>query len=159
VYGSIQQWVNVPSLSTGRRCRVYNNSYTQFVDYIDLPKIVAFKLRDKTIVLNAIVSVRQLIGTDFNYRLAGIVYFGVLACFLCLEMERGCREFQTQRTQLYGHVLCVWNGGGKRGKSVMYEKKNIKINKWQAYLVHSAPFLFTSGLSSCIMPYRVSQFL
>ena len=76
VHGSVQQWVDVPSLPTRRRCRVCNNSYTQFVDYIDLPKIIAFELRDKTTVLDAIVSVRQLTGTDLDYRLAGIVYFG-----------------------------------------------------------------------------------
>jgi len=46
------------------------------VDYIDLPKIIAFELRDKATVLDAIVSVRQLTGTDLDYRLAGIVYFG-----------------------------------------------------------------------------------
>jgi len=46
------------------------------VDYIDLPKIIAFELRDRSTVLDAVVSVRQLTGTDLNYRLAGIVYFG-----------------------------------------------------------------------------------
>ena len=60
VHGSIQQWVNVPSLPICKRCRICNNSYAQFVDYIDLPKIIAFELRDKATALDAIVSVRQL---------------------------------------------------------------------------------------------------
>jgi len=42
----------------------------------DLPKFIAFELRDKATVLDAIVSLRQLTGTNLNYRLAGIVYFG-----------------------------------------------------------------------------------
>ena len=76
VHGSIQQWVNVPSLPIRRRCRVCNGTYAQFVDYISLPKIIAFELRDKATVLDATVSVRQMTGTDLDYRLAGIVYFG-----------------------------------------------------------------------------------
>jgi len=58
-----------------RRCRVCNNPYTQITDYIDLPQIIAFELRDKSTVLDSIVSVKQPTG-DFNYRLAGIIYFG-----------------------------------------------------------------------------------
>jgi len=76
VYGSIQQWVNTPSLPICRRCRVCNNFYAQVLDYIDLPKIITFELRDKTTVLNTIVSVKQLSDADFDYRLAEIVYFG-----------------------------------------------------------------------------------
>ena len=76
VHGSIQQWVNTPSLPICRRCRVCNNLYTQFLDYIDLPKIITFELRDKTTVLDTIVSVRQLSDADLDYRLVGIVYFG-----------------------------------------------------------------------------------
>jgi len=59
-----------------RRCRVCNNFYAQFLDYIDFPKIITFELRDKTTVLDTIVSVRQLSDADLDYRLAGILYFG-----------------------------------------------------------------------------------
>src|SRR5438445_11998054 len=76
VHGSIQQWIDVPSSPTCRRCRACSDPYAQIVDYIDLSKIIAFKLGDKSTVLDAIVSVRQLKGTDLNYRLAGFVYFG-----------------------------------------------------------------------------------
>jgi len=76
VHGSIQQWIDVPSSPTCRRCRACSDPYAQIVDYIDLPKIIAFELGDKSTVLDAIVLVRQLTGTDLNYRLTGIVYFG-----------------------------------------------------------------------------------
>jgi len=59
------------------------------VDYIDLPKIIAFELRDKATVLDAIVSVRQLTGTDLNYWLAGIVYFGDTHFVACIIRENG----------------------------------------------------------------------
>lgn len=78
VHGSIQQWINLPSLYTRRRCRVCNNSFTQFVDYIDLPQIIAFELKDRSTAFGSIVSVTQLSGTVLNYRLAGIIYFGDL---------------------------------------------------------------------------------
>ena len=84
VHGSVQQWVNVPSLPTHRRCRVCNDSYAQVVDYIDPPKIIAFEVRDKTTVLDTIVSVRQLTGADLNYRLAGIVYFDDVHFIACI---------------------------------------------------------------------------
>jgi hypothetical protein len=54
VHRSIQQWVNLPNSYTRRRCRVCSGPYTQYVDYVDLPQIIAFELRHKSTTLNSL---------------------------------------------------------------------------------------------------------
>ena len=78
VHGSIQQWIDQTSSSTRRRCRVCNDPYVQITEYIDLPLIIAFELKDKSTELNSFVSLKQHTGTAIRYRLAGVVYFGDL---------------------------------------------------------------------------------
>ena len=52
--------------------------YVQITEYIDLPIIISFELKDKSTELNSFVSVKQHTGTAIRYRLAGVVYFGDL---------------------------------------------------------------------------------
>jgi hypothetical protein len=73
---SIQQWVNLQSSYTHRRCRVCGDTFAQCVDYVDLSHIIAFEVRDKSTSLDPFVSVKQLNDIVLKYRLAGIVYFG-----------------------------------------------------------------------------------
>ena len=53
-----------------------SGSYAQFIDYVDLPQIIAFEVRDKLTTLDPFLLVKQATGTVLRYRLAGIVYFG-----------------------------------------------------------------------------------
>jgi len=76
VHRSIQHWVNLPSISTRRRCRVCSDPFAQIVDYVDLPSIIAFELKDKSTILDSFISLKVLTGGVLKYRLAGIVYFG-----------------------------------------------------------------------------------
>lgn len=88
--------------------------YTQIVDYIDLPQVIAFELRDKSTVLDSTLLVKQLTGTELTYRLAGIVYFGVMHFVARIIRENGQIWFHdgitTQRNLIYegsivsGHI-------------------------------------------------------
>lgn len=76
VHNSIQQWIDLQTMPTCRRCRECNESYTQIADYVNLPQVIAFELRNKTTVLDSTVMIKQSTGTDLIYKLAGVVYFG-----------------------------------------------------------------------------------
>lgn len=76
VHRSIQQWIDQPGSYTRRICRICRDPFTRYTDYIDLPNIIAFEVKDKSTTLNASVSVTQLTGPVLKYRLAGVVYFG-----------------------------------------------------------------------------------
>ncbi len=113
-HSSIQQWINMPSSSTHRRCRVCNEPYIRTAEYIDLPQVVAFELRDKSTGLDSTVFVKQSTGTDLTYRLAGIVYFGDMHFVACIIRQDGQIWFHdgitTQRNLIYegsiasGHI-------------------------------------------------------
>jgi hypothetical protein len=75
-YNSIQQWIDSPNWRSNRRCRSCNNTYTQTVSYIDLPKIIAFDIVDKSTTIDSTISVVQQSEIILNYRLMGIIYFG-----------------------------------------------------------------------------------
>ena len=77
VHKSIQQWINMPSSHTRRRCRVCSQSYAQFIDYIDLPQIIAFEINDKTTILDPLLSVRLTTSSVLKYRLAGMYTLGI----------------------------------------------------------------------------------
>ncbi len=102
---SIQQWVDLPSSYTRRRCRVCSDPYAQFVDYVDLPQMIAFEIRDKSTTLDPFVSVKQVTGTVLKYRLAGIVYFGDVHFVACIIRQDGQIWFHdgitTRRNLLY----------------------------------------------------------
>jgi hypothetical protein len=114
VYSSIQQWINLPSLPTRRKCRVCNEPYIQIADYIDLPQVIAFELKDRSTVLDSMVTVKQSTGTDLTYRLAGIIYFGDMHFVARIIRQDGQIWFHdgitTQRNLIYegsvasGHI-------------------------------------------------------
>ena len=114
MHSSIQQWINLSSLPTRRRCRVCNELYTQIADYNDLPQVIAFELRDETTLLDSTILVKQLTGTQLTYRLAGVVYFGDMHFVACIIRQDGQIWFHdgitTQRNLIYegsiasGHI-------------------------------------------------------
>ena len=76
VHRTIQQWVDLPGSYTHRRCRVCSEPFAQIVDHVDLPRIIAFELKDKSTTLDTLISVKMWTGNVLEYKLAGIVYFG-----------------------------------------------------------------------------------
>ena len=76
VHTSIQHWVDFPRSFTRRRCRVCGSPHAQTAEYVDLPNIIAFELKDQSTTLDTLLSVKLLTGTVLKYKLAGIVYFG-----------------------------------------------------------------------------------
>ena len=114
VHNSIQQWINLPSLPTHRRCRECNDPYTRIAEYIDLPQVISFELRDKSTLLNSTLLVKQSSGTDLVYKLAGIVYFGDMHFVARIIRQDGQIWFHdgitTQRNLIYegsiasGHI-------------------------------------------------------
>lgn len=89
VHRSIQQWVNLQTSPTRRRCRVCGQPYAHFVDYIDLPQIIAFEVRDKSTTLNPFLTIRHLSGSILKYKLSGIIYFGDMHFVACIIRHDG----------------------------------------------------------------------
>jgi hypothetical protein len=109
VHSSIQQWINLPSLLTRRRCRVCNDLYSCITNYIALPQVIAFEITDKETVLNRVISVKLLSNTILNYRLAGIIYFGDMHFVARIIRQDGQIWFHdgitTQRSLIYEGII------------------------------------------------------
>ena len=129
VHTSIQHWVNCPRSYTRRRCRVCSSPHAQTAEYVDLPNIIAFELKDHTTTVDMLLSVKLRTGSVLKYKLAGIVYFGDTHFVACVIRQDG---------QIWFH------DGITTGRSLIYEgsiaSRPIDLSSAQSKIAHTVMY-------------------